>query len=275
MDFYLGAHHPNWLAELDIPLFISRNRLQERKTFPRCRNRWALDSGAFTELSTHGKWTITSRQYAAMAQRFSDQIGNMRWAAPQDWMCEPFILKKTGLNIATHQSKTTVNYLALSEIAPRFPWIPVLQGFSRDDYMRHIDLYQVYRINLASLPLVGIGSVCRRQAMPEVTTILREIAAMGIRLHAFGFKMEGVHLAQDSIVSCDSMAWSFNARRLQRKWCQNGTHKNCANCSEYALAWRQRLLAGASMRHVPEIILADIAEASLLPPMPTGLLSPI
>lgn len=264
MQFYLGTHHPKWLEYVNVPLFVSRNRLSKYRTLPRAIGDWALDSGAFTELLTYGEWRFRPRQYLEFIDRVWDEVGNMNWAAPMDWMCEPFMLAKTGLPVQEHIRRTVINYVGLKESRPWFPFIPVLQGYHRDDYMRCMDMYYRYRVQLHELPLVGVGSVCRRQAMPEIASMLREISSAGIRLHAFGFKMEGVARCSDFLESCDSMAWSFNARRLQRRWCKNGKHKNCANCLEYALDWRRRLLARASMRNMPQDILPNKSQTDIL-----------
>lgn len=271
MKFYLGTHLPTWLSSMDVPLFVSRTRLEKRRNFPRAICDWSLDSGAFTELSTHGRWTIRPTEYVKLAQRFFDEIGNMEWAAPMDWMCEPFILAKTGLPVETHIRKTVINYVGLREMCPWFPFIPVIQGFTRDDYMRCIELYYQYRVELHTLDVVGVGSVCRRQAMPEVEMILREIDGLGIKIHAFGFKMDGVARCGQFLESCDSMAWSFNARRLQRRWCDSGNHKNCANCSKYALDWRRRLLARSSMQQMRDSVLPNVQNRALLSRLPKGL----
>jgi len=85
--FYLGTHHPGWLAKASVPLFVSRTRLIKRRTFPGASAHWALDSGAFTELSIHGRWTVPAEQYAREARLFSQEIGSLDFAAPQDWMC--------------------------------------------------------------------------------------------------------------------------------------------------------------------------------------------
>lgn len=89
--FYLGAHHPGWLTRAKVPLFVSRNRLIKRRSFPRASARWALDSGAFTQLSIHGRWTVPPAQYAGEVRLLSQEIGSLDFAAPQDWMCEPWI----------------------------------------------------------------------------------------------------------------------------------------------------------------------------------------
>lgn len=241
MQFYLGTHEAHWLALTDRPLFVSRRRLAKRATVPRAWGRWALDSGAFTELSSYGEWRLRARDYACQVRRFQLEIGGMDWAAPQDWMCEPLILKLTKGSVTAHQRRTVRNYVALTEIASDLPWIPVLQGWTRDDYFRCIDLYRLYGVELGSLPLVGVGSVCRRQGTAEIAGLLKELASVGLRLHAFGVKTQGLTLARHYLSSSDSMAWSFDARRLRRRWCQNGTHKNCANCLEYALFWGDKI----------------------------------
>lgn len=36
MRFFLGTHHPAWLARTDVPLFVSHHRLAGRRTLPGC-----------------------------------------------------------------------------------------------------------------------------------------------------------------------------------------------------------------------------------------------
>ena len=49
--FYLGTHQPQWLALLEVPLFVSHRRLAKRTRLPRSCGSWALDSGGFSELA--------------------------------------------------------------------------------------------------------------------------------------------------------------------------------------------------------------------------------
>ena len=52
--------------------------------------------------------------------------------------------------------------------------------------------YERRGINLTAEPLVGLGSVCRRQATAEVHTLITALRERGItRLHGFGFKIAG------------------------------------------------------------------------------------
>lgn len=242
MDFYLGAHHPNWLATAGVPLFVSRRAFNHAPKIHRAIAPWALDSGGFTELQMHRGWLTTPREYASEARRWMDAIGLMQWAAPQDWMCEERMLKLTGLSVAEHQQRTVTNYLELRTIAPDVPWIPVLQGWGASDYMRHVEDYERAGITLRTQPLVGIGSVCRRQSTGMACELVQKLTRGGIRLHGFGFKIRG--LAKAPLASADSLAWSYNARRHPP--ISGHRHKSCANCLEWALRWRTKALAAAN-----------------------------
>jgi hypothetical protein len=241
LRFYVGAHHPHWLATAPFPLFVSHRRLATRRTLPRAAMGWALDSGGFTELRLHGGWRTTGAEYVTAVRRYRDEIGSLEWAAPQDSMCEPFMLAKTGLTVREHQVRTVANYLELRSLAPDLPFVPVLQGWRRDDYHRCVELYQRAGVDLAAEPLVGVGSVCRRQATGEIEAIVHSLASLGIRLHGFGVKAGGLARYADCLVSADSLAWSFEARRTAPL--PGCTHMNCANCVRYAAAWRERTLA--------------------------------
>ncbi|MFI9559147.1 deazapurine DNA modification protein DpdA family protein [Nonomuraea endophytica] len=240
MRFYLGTHQPSWLTRTPgIPLMLSHRRLAPMRRLPIAVTRWALDSGGFTELSLHGGWTTTPQAYGTAVRRYQQEIGNLDWAAPQDWMCEPHMLRSTGRSIADHQRLTVDNYLRLRE--ENLPVIPVLQGWCLSEYLHCADLYDKAGVDLPSLPLVGLGSVCRRQHTPDITEIVTALS--GLRLHGFGVKTSGLSRYGSALASADSMAWSLRGRYLPG--CTAG-HKSESNCLAYALAWRARLLATAS-----------------------------
>lgn len=240
MLFYLGAHHPEWLAKTDVPLFVSRRALMRKKRFPRARGAWALDSGAFTEISTHGRWTLSAAEYVADVRRYRDEVGGLAWAAAMDWMCEPFIIAKTGLSVEEHQLRTIDSYLELMALAPDVPWVPVVQGWTLMDYVRHVESYREAGVDLAALPLVGLGSVCRRQAVIQASLIVNWLADEGIKLHGFGVKRTGLKFFRGKLASADSMAWSEHARREPpRAGC---THARCNNCLDFALEWRAEVV---------------------------------
>jgi hypothetical protein len=240
MKFYLGTHEPSWLASAHVPLFVSRVRLAKRRAFPRATTAWALDSGGFSELSLHGDWRTTPMTYVAEVARFVREVGMLEWAAPQDWMCEPEMVKKTGLTVREHQRRTVFNYVELRELAPDLPFVPVLQGWTMGDYEDCIELYARTGVDLAELPRVGIGSVCRRQNTLRAALLVKDLARQGLKLHGFGFKATGLRAAGDALASSDSMAWSLHARREPPL--ETCTHARCSSCLPFALEWRRELL---------------------------------
>jgi hypothetical protein len=247
MVFYLGAHQPQWLWRAGFPLFVSHRQLTQRRHLRPASCRWALDSGGFTELSMHGKWVTRADDYAAAVTTYAEQIGRLEFAAPQDWMCEPFMIERTGLSVREHQERTVASYLELRRLAPGLPFIPVLQGWHLADYLHCVSLYAAAGIDLARLPLTGLGSVCRRQSTGEIAAIVTALARLDIKLHGFGVKTGGLHQYGHLLASADSMAWSYAARRRPPlPGCTS--HKNCANCLTYATRWRTRTLARYTAR---------------------------
>lgn len=250
MKFYLGTHRPTWLWVSQVPLFVSRRTLGPIKRLPQAQTEWALDSGGFTELSMHGSWLVTPAQYVAEVRRIKDSVGKMEWAAPQDWMCEPVITKKTGLTVEDHQRKTIENYLELKSLAPDLPFIPVVQGWTPVSYLEHVEQYDRAGIRLSDLPLVGVGTVCRRQGSIQGSHIVSLLHAEGIRIHGFGVKITGLKTYHGKIASSDSLAWSYAARRNppidghdKPGDDRRVGHKNCANCYEYAMRWREQVVS--------------------------------
>jgi hypothetical protein len=243
MNFFLGTHEPSWLARTNIPLFISYNRLIRYKALPRANNYWAMDSGAFTQLANHGRWTISSREYADSVADIALRIGKLKWASIQDWLCSPLVLQATGLTIEEHQSKTIRSLIDLRESASHIHWIPVLQGWDVKSYLDHFTAYRAYGLQLENEPLVGVGSLANRKGSPEVFEILSELKQRGLKTHAFGLSNVALNKVHPLLESADSLAWSFIARRRKIKYhrCE-GSHSVCNNCLAYAKSWHKQVL---------------------------------
>lgn len=240
MRFYLGVPEGSWC--LPFPTFVSARRLRRRRS-PWLANPhpYAIDSGGFTELSQHGRWVTTPSQYVDELLRWSEQRGQPDWAAPQDWMCEPEMLHRTGLTIERHQHRSIRSVLNLRQaLGERVRIIPVLQGWEVDDYLRCVELYSAYGVDLRAEPLVGVGTVCRRQDTSQGNLIIRTLAGLGLRLHGFGYKTQGLLAVQQHLESADSMAWSYAARHSPPL--AECSHQRCNNCPRYATQWRDRLL---------------------------------
>lgn len=266
MQFFLGAHQPSWLWKEEfrnIPLFISRVRLAPYKSFKPAETEWALDSGGFSELSLHGRWTLGPHEYAAEVRRYQEHIGGMQWAAIQDWMCEDVIRYKTQLTVEDHQLLTVCSYLDLMSIAPEIPWVPVIQGFGMGEYFDHIRMYQKYGVDLSKLPLVGVGSVCRRGSLARgwanMYTVISYLADDGYKLHGFGLKSTALGSIGKYLESSDSMAWSFDARQQRQQRMEGCTHPGkCQNCPRWARRWRDRVLAGLEQDSLLNEVESDI-----------------
>jgi hypothetical protein len=250
MIFFLGTHQPDWLGRTTVPLFVSYRRLADRRTLPRARGPWALDSGGFSELRRCGPscagnsgrhvghgWRLAPEQYATGVRRLQRGIGRLMWAAPQDWMVEPDLLQATGLNVEGHQRLTVDNFTALRALGPDLPIIPVLQGWTPGDYLRCVGLYQRAGVDLRACPVVGVGSVCRRQNTAAMDRVIEAISTLGVPLHGFGVKRTGLARFGGHLASADSMAWSFAARRgaIRLPGCEH--RGRCNNCLRFALRW--------------------------------------
>jgi hypothetical protein len=221
-----------------------------------------LDSGAYTELKDHGRWTVEPIRYVQEVDRFDREIGRLEWAAPQDWMCEPWVIhggwhngqlyKGTGLSVAEHQRLTVANFVELTRWWPEFsdeenPIMPSVQGDTMPSYLHCIRLYEEAGIDLSQYPVVGLGSVCRRQGTEEITA-LAEMLTPRLALHGFGVKKRGLLAAADRFTSADSLSWSYDARRSAPL--PGHKHGNCASCLDYARQWRTRLLAQLEDAHI-------------------------
>ena len=244
MQFYLGTDEPSWLwAEpMRHRLFVSRRRLQRLKRLQPAVNRWALDSGGFTELNLYGEWRTTPHRYVALVQRYINEIGSLDWAAPQDWMCEPFVLAKTGKTVTEHQQLTVNNYLDLKTLAPQLPIIPALQGWQPDDYLRHLEMYDKAGIDLTQAPTVGMGTFCRRANLQPLQQLVTHLHDAGLSMHAFGVKQDGVPMMGHFLQSADSLAWSFTARYAKRRLCgKQHRAARCNHCKTWAAQWADNI----------------------------------
>ena len=212
--FYPGLHQPADARHFPRAC-ISINRLRGRKKRVDCYD-LIIDSGAFTELSTHGHYRHDVREYATELDRLcSEGVIRASAAVAQDYMCEPFILEKTGLTVDEHQKRTVDRYTSLVAYSHGYvPVMPVLQGYSPLDYLRHLEFYDEL---LVEGMWVGVGSVCKRNGSPiDIVNVLSMIRASrpDLKLHGFGLKKTALMnpSVRAMLHSADSMAWSYHAR---------------------------------------------------------------
>lgn len=217
VKFYVGLHQPGDAQHFGLAC-ISINRLRRRKKPIDCVD-VLVDSGAFTELAQHGRYRHSVEEYAADIKRLHDSgVVKISAAVAQDYMCESWMLAKTGLSIEEHQRLTVERYDDLLACGLPVPVMPVLQGFDPEDYADHV---RQYGDRLKFGMWVGVGSVCKRQGDPRaIIAVLQSIRSVrpDLRLHGFGVKKTSLlHPGvREFLYSADSMAWSFAARKQGR-----------------------------------------------------------
>lgn len=269
VNVILGTHMPNWAGLKYVPgtrmrlpdvLFYSVLRWWKRAQFPKLPpGREILeDSGGYSVLTRYGRYPFTPREYLELRKRQRDAWGaQLGWCAGMDWMCEPEARRRTGLTVTQHQALTIENWEELCSLAAgKEHIIPVLQGYSLGEYLDHVELYEKRGHDLRRVPLVGVGSVCRRQATDTVFVLLRTLHSWGLKLHAFGMSTPGLVRCWPFLVSTDSTAWSQAARRdrLLLPECRQSSstgHRNCANCPRWAVRWH-----GARLKKIQAVVLS-------------------
>ena len=238
--FYLGTWQAIHLERARVPLFISYRWLMRNGRVSRFNQRCplAVDSGGFTQLSKFGEWTITPEAFVEGLNHLRNLGLTYDFIAQQDWMCEPHIIEKTGLSVREHQTRTVENYIRLIDLDETLPFIPVLQGYELEEYMECLAIFEDAGVDLAKCERVGLGSVCRRQSSKEIGLLIESLSHLGLRLHGFGIKKGGLERSFPHLLSADSMAWSYEARRTG--------DPSDRNSLEYALEWRDRVLEGTT-----------------------------
>lgn len=215
LTFFPGLHQPSDAKHFQRACISIKRLIKRKKTI---LTEVIVDSGAFTELRDHGRYRSSVAEYARQLRRLVSVIPNIVAAVAQDYMCEPFILAKTGLTIADHQRLTIERYDDLCKEQLPFPIMPVLQGFDPEDYARHVEMYGP---RLSPGMWVGVGSVCKRQGKPSaVAAVLEAILRVrpDLKLHGFGVKLTSLNNAvvRSLLSTADSMAWSYSARKQGR-----------------------------------------------------------
>ena len=236
----------------------------------------ALDSAGFTAMKLWqkrgtqpgiaGVFPWTWAQYIELAQL----VGASWWSQP-DLCCEPEIAKNqeeidyrvaaTGtllegcLRIVyswqEELSKTSSPSVVASLVRPP---VPILQGWSADDYLRSLDMmmnvWERWQPWLAAPALIGIGSVCRRNLTHPTHGLYAILSALegrlpaGSKVHLFGVK--GGSLAKVKmmpwVASCDSMAYDFGARvKARESGKPNSVGLRSSEMSEWMAAAARRI----------------------------------
>lgn len=274
MKFYVGVGQQSQIMWVKDRFMLSYQVVRRRKHAWGIPDHleWIMDSGSFSELKKHGKYTFTPEEYFEKVLLWQpDYFVNM------DWMCEPFQLDKTKKTAREHQQLSLDNQIKLYElwedswIKDRCELMGVIQGWIVPEYIRHIDQLKDHGM---ILPYMGVGSVCRRGKEDHIRVVLRAVRKElpDTKLHGFGVKTTMLKKAAtyDYLDSVDSQAWCYSGwkatpsyERLLGTPCITHDYKkchrdtdDCANCGRFMNHWVEKNLKlieqNAPQRRIPE-----------------------
>lgn len=212
IEFYVGLHQASDARHFDR-CCIHVGRLEFRRKPLGCRE-LLLDSQAFMKLRLYGGYPEPPEAYAAKVEHIARLVPRLT-AVTEDYMCEPFMLQKTGLTLFDHQWLTIERYEAIRAVLRSDIYLmPVLQGYRPREYVWHIDMWGDH---LPYGAWVGVGSICKRNTDPAaIRAVLLAIKTQrpDLRLHGFGVKITALAspTVRQLLHSADSMAWSSAGR---------------------------------------------------------------
>lgn len=235
MIFYIGSSPkdaymlPNGCnIMLNVAQFAKHGRLPNHNRPYRAYNRFQslfLDSGGFVFFNRLGDYPFTVKQYASFIGRLQPHL-----FATMDYPCEPTIT--SSLNTWTIEQRIEQTTANATKLLSYFPVdigpqpIPVIQGYTPDDYQYSIDLHTKAG---TIRPYMAVGSMCARSNTAEITAVIRQVHAAATtagvqRLHFFGLKLSPqLEPVRDLIHSRDSAAIYFAANKeIKASW--NGKH---------------------------------------------------
>jgi hypothetical protein len=217
--------------ELQAPVLVSANSFSRWNEVPWGRE-WAgfkqppaaliaempvyLDSGGFVAAVKYRGWPWAVDSYLNLCA-----AAPWRWFASMDWCVEPEIARDEATVMDRISGTVRLNILCRLGAAERGiqdRLMPVIQGWEPDHYLRCMDRLSGF---LDGVPLVGLGSMCRRHVegphgVLQVVDALDRAAPPGMRFHLFGLKSQAVEelRGHPRIASVDSQAYGVRARRI-------------------------------------------------------------
>lgn len=226
---------PAVMESRDLPVLVSANALfdhtrGEFRAVPMHLQNLdvALDSAGFVAMARYRRYPWTVAQYVDLAF-----LNGFTWWSAMDCCCEPEIAgDRQTVRARVHATVDLLTrcrdrYSAILGAAPEFaafstPPVPIVQGWTADDYRESVHLTDA-ALGGNWPAMVGVGSVCRRElggpdGLWRILTALDGALPAGVGLHLFGVKGTALRGLADHprVVSMDSMAFEFRARRAAR-----------------------------------------------------------
>lgn len=189
-----------------------------------CGNKF-LDPGGFTLLDKYEDYPFSVENFANLVARTRPHC-----YATMDYPCEPEINRSCSLASNKDRiTETVANAIRLAEYENELPGqlVPVIQGYSLEEYLSCIKLYQRFGMIRSYM---AVGSMCRRISNGELHRLIPGIyyaakSAGCERLHFFGLKLSSslndlsyYIYSRDSAVALDDYDPVLRAIRGGRRW---------------------------------------------------------
>ena len=172
-----------------------------------------LDSGAFGCANWDGGFTYGPSDYLKVVEKVMPE-----WWVTMDYPCEPNILKDMTNYERIERTIENTKILFTSQIAGL---LPVIQGWLVEDYLHCVERMEEEGL---IMPVMGVGSICRRGSQAKVVNIISELSERLPRteFHAFGIKINTLNYNNGEILnyldSLDTAAWQFNEKDELGGW---------------------------------------------------------
>jgi len=189
-----------------------------RTMIPNSTERLFLDSGGYSFFIKWGKYPFSVEEYVSFANQIQDEYP-LTEVAIMDYACEPDI-NRTNLKTNKERIDSTIqNALSCIDYEPNLPWVPIVQGYTLQEYRYCLDQYKEVGLYDDDFHLWAIGSLCARKKVGGIRKIVVDLSReINYPIHTFGMTITALKDPQIffNIHSSDSGAWSFNAKSHQK-----------------------------------------------------------
>lgn len=189
-----------------------------RGMIPDTVKRLFVDSGGYSMFRKWGNFPFTTDEYIDFVDLLMDDYP-VTEVATMDLPCEPSVNRHT-FRTNIDRIKRTIEYADELLENPNIPWVPVVQGYTLNEYKACVNLLNG-NAGAMSAKTWAIGTLCARKKTGGIRNIvvnLRKEIDPSIELHSFGLAINALRDPQVffSIDSSDSGTWSFNGRAHEK-----------------------------------------------------------
>jgi hypothetical protein len=228
---------PLWDSGVQTPtMLVASNyltpggRLRERPAPALCTP-LAADCGGFYFAAKGKDFPFSYDEYTTWLKTFGPQLS---WAACWDYPCEPEIAPNDAV-VLQRQKRAVTHATALLGYAAPWSWVPVLQGRTTEQYVTHA---RMYRDAGAVRPYMGIGSLCRRTSINDISSIIDAVTKElpTTVFHLFGVKTQifrKTDALPSSVASADTGAWNSMFFSGRERW--RDAHRRGLTQDQYEL----------------------------------------